>query len=372
MPTEMTTLYYKDSGSDKVYQASIDPASNGLFLVNFAFGRRGATLQTGLKTASPVDFAAAKKIYDKLLSEKKAKGYQVGADGSPTSHVQTTTATQVPTGNLPQLLNAIDEAELERLIKDDSFWMQQKHDGKRIMIEKTKFSVVATNRKGLSCGFSSAIKNDAADISVFRDVENFILDGEMIGDKYYVFDLLQLGFKDLRDLPYNQRYEKLVKLIPTTANFSIIVVATAKDERLKRSLFHNLKTAKLEGVVLKKSDAPYRPGRPASGGNQLKFKFVETCSCVVMDKPTGKAQSVWLQMLNACGKWEAVGKCTIPSNFSVPIPGKIVEIRYLYAYPNGGSLYQPVFLGERDDLDATACVMTQLKYKPEDTDEEES
>jgi len=40
-------------------------------------------------------------------------------------------------------------------------------------------------------------------------------------------------------------------------------------------------------------------------------------------------------------------------------------VRYLYAYP-GGSLYQPVYLGKRDDIDADACIIRQLKFKAED------
>jgi len=369
MPSETTTLYFKDGSSDKVYQASIDPSGTG-FVVNFAYGRRGSTLTAGCKTPGPVDFAAAKKVYDKLINEKKAKGYQAGANGATVAPAATTTTTaQQPATGMPQLLNAIDDDELERLMNDDSFWMQQKFDGKRIMIKKTNYSVIASNRKGLSCGFSAKIEKDIKDITVYRNVENFVLDGEMIGDEYFVFDILQLGGKDLRDLPYHERHAKLLGLIPIIHPYAVKLVFIAYGEGDKRRLFERIKREKLEGVVFKKKDSLYRAGRPASGGNQLKYKFVETCSCVVMNKPTGKAQSVWLQMLNDKGQWEAVGKCTIPANFKVPVPGKIVEIRYLYAY-KGGSLYQPVYLGERDDILESACIRKQLKYKPEDSDDD--
>src|SRR5258706_6041161 len=49
-----TSLYYREGSSDKEYHVEVVPA-NGLFLVNFAFGRRGSTLNTGCKTPSPVD-----------------------------------------------------------------------------------------------------------------------------------------------------------------------------------------------------------------------------------------------------------------------------------------------------------------------------
>jgi bifunctional non-homologous end joining protein LigD len=38
------------------------------------------------------------------------------------------------------------------------------------------------------------------------------------------------------------------------------------------------------------------------------------------------------------------------------------KVRYLYAYP-GGSLFQPVYLGVRDDLSISACALSQLKFK---------
>ncbi|MEO7101038.1 MAG: hypothetical protein ABI162_16905 [Luteolibacter sp.] len=38
-------------------------------------------------------------------------------------------------------------------------------------------------------------------------------------------------------------------------------------------------------------------------------------------------------------------------------------VRYLYAFRESGSLYQPVYLGRRDDVPQTDCTTDQLKYK---------
>ena len=78
--TEQITLYYREGSSDKVCQASIEPRG-GLFVVNFAYGRRGSILQTGTKNPEPVDYDSAKTIYDRLVREKEAKGYTEGPDG---------------------------------------------------------------------------------------------------------------------------------------------------------------------------------------------------------------------------------------------------------------------------------------------------
>jgi bifunctional non-homologous end joining protein LigD len=114
--THNVTLYYREGSSDKVYQASIEPRGDG-FVVNFAYGRRGNTLTTGTKTAKAVDFATAKKTFDKLVKEKTAKGYTPGEDGTPYQH---TDKEQRSTGVLPQLLNPIDEGEVERFLTDDA------------------------------------------------------------------------------------------------------------------------------------------------------------------------------------------------------------------------------------------------------------
>ena len=119
------TLYFREGNSDKVYQASLQPKGAG-FVVNFAFGRRGTTLQTGTKTAKPVDYQAAIKAYDKLVNEKMAKGYTPGADGTP---YQGTKREDAATGVFPQLLNSIDHAQAEQLVSDDGWWMQEKFDG---------------------------------------------------------------------------------------------------------------------------------------------------------------------------------------------------------------------------------------------------
>ena len=72
-----TTLYYKEGSSDKIYQAALEQRETG-YVVTFAYGRRGSTMNAGTKTSSPVAYDAAKSIYDKLVKEKLAKGYSAG------------------------------------------------------------------------------------------------------------------------------------------------------------------------------------------------------------------------------------------------------------------------------------------------------
>ena len=74
---EQITLYFKQGSSNKVYQAGIEPKDGG-YVVNFAFGRRGATLQTGTKTQAPVGYDEAKKIYDSAYRHQMARAISDG------------------------------------------------------------------------------------------------------------------------------------------------------------------------------------------------------------------------------------------------------------------------------------------------------
>jgi len=142
---EQITLYYRQGSSDKIYQASIEPKGDG-YVVHFAFGRRGTTLQTGTKTTSPVDYAQAKGFYDRLVREKTTKGYTPGVDGTP--YLQTAKAQHV-SGLLPQLLNPVEESDIERLIADPAFALQEKLDGRHLLLRKDRDSVSGINRLSL-------------------------------------------------------------------------------------------------------------------------------------------------------------------------------------------------------------------------------
>jgi bifunctional non-homologous end joining protein LigD len=350
--TERVALYYREDSSDKVYQAAIEPAGSQ-FVVNFAYGRRGATLTTGTKTSSPVDYAAAKKIYTKLVGEKKAKGYTEGADGTPYQH-----ADKQASGILPQLLNTVEEAEVELLLRDDNYCAQEKFDGRHLLVRKQDDNVKGINKKGFLVGLPQTVANDLRQLP-----GSFIPDGESIGDYYHAFDLLEHNGENLRPMPYRIRLVRLVNLLLSTANHPHIrLVETAFTTAQKTELWQGLRRENREGIVFKRLDAPFAPGKPNSGGPQLKFKFVATVSAVVAKINTQRSVELGLfkgRSLVSCGN------VTIPANHEIPTVGTVVDTRYLYAYRDSLALYQPVYLGPRDDVDPGECLVSQLKFKAE-------
>ena len=360
MSLPSASLYFSDGKSDKVYHAQVLARDDG-YVVNFQFGRRGSALQSGTKTAAPVTLAKATTIFDKLVLEKTGKGYSPDASG--VAFQDTTHAGRV-TGVLPQLLNPMDEQQLDSCLRDDAWWAQHKLDGERRLLRRRADGVIGINRLGLQVPLPEPLVAAALSLTRDRQPVDFVLDGELIGHKLYVFDLLELDGSPVSGEPARGRLARLQGLmssLPVLHGDALALVTTATDEAGKRALLQALRAHEQEGIVFKRADAPYTHGRPSSGGHQLKYKFVESATLQVTGVQDAK-RSVALQGFDAGGAAVPLGRVTIPANADIPSPGTIVEVRYLYAYP-GGSLFQPVYLGERTDQTVESCSLAQLKYK---------
>ena len=114
----------------------------------------------------------------------------------------------------------------------------------------------------------------------------------------------------------------------TTGTKTDVLVPLTTATRLfdKVGTYEELKLEGVEGVVFKDIDAPFTPGRPNSGGPQLKFKFVESASFVVLAR--NPQRSVTLGLYPAGGDSPVpAGNVTIPPNHEVPAPDDVVEIK---------------------------------------------
>jgi bifunctional non-homologous end joining protein LigD len=341
-------LFYQDHGSDKVYNVSL-VETNGLYKVNFSYGRRGSTLNVGSKTPYPTDLSIAKSIFDKLVGEKVAKGYREIRQTTVTASV----VNAIDSRDIvlrPQLLNECSKEDVAKYIADNNWCAQEKFDGENRMLIKSGDKVIGANKKGLTIPLPFEIENSVAQLS-----GDFVINGEAFSNIIQCFDLVE------PILPYKQRYKSLVEICKDS-DAHLTVVKTAWNTQEKQDLYLELLARNAEGIVFKNIHAKYIPGRPSSGGDQLKFKFYETASCIVTGINTGK-RSIQISLYNEKGELVDVGNATIYPNQDVPELNSIVEIKYLYAYP-GGSLYQPIFLKPRHDVDASECLCSKLKWKP--------
>ena len=400
------SLFCREGRSDKEYNIFIEDSATvpGAYDVRATWGRRGAARDSQLK-ASGVTMLQAEATLMSLKRLKESKRYREDpslAKGTPLTAVPAATIASGSVASAPereytdlkpQLLNPIDVDEMEAYITNNEWLAQEKLDGKRIMVEVNFGQVVASNRRSWKVGIPQDV---AEELSKFDDC---VLDGELVDGVYYVFDCLNHNGTDLRANAYTDRFNCLVEnVIGDRMLYQVDIVPTAYSADDKRNLVKLLEHK--EGVVFKKLSAPHEVGRPNKGGSQLKCKFWSSATCVVTkintsaNKDTAAAALASItdgnamyypvgtffaniEKLNQAAKrsvavsvdspdgFVAVGNVTVPPNYELPNVGDYVEVKYLYYYP-GGALYQPQYLGVRDDVEVD--VLASLKPKSEDTD----
>ena len=213
---QSTSLYFREGASDKEYHAAIEPKADG-FIVTFAYGRCGNTLTVGTKTEAPVSLDEATKVFGKLIASKIAKGYQSGIHGRPTQPqptqelnrpYQQTGKEGTDSGIRCQLLNSVDSTELDRLLNDIHYCLQEKHDGRRLMVRKQGDDVIGINRRGLVVAIPEPIREAVAQIPF-----DVLIDGEAVGETLHAFDLLEVKGNDLRQCRYLDRCVRLLDLL---------------------------------------------------------------------------------------------------------------------------------------------------------------
>jgi len=368
-----TSLHYQDNRSDKVYHVQLVRDPSDCWTVYTQYGRRGSTMTCGAKVANTSEMAA-RNAYHQIIREKKGKGYgEITADASHLPHLPITTAPgpfvaqaeapaviQTRTNRRPQLLNAIEEHELAEYLNDDNWGMQEKHNGERVMIRKLGNEITASNKKGLIRPLPGEVEKS---MLAFR--QDFLMDGELVNLCFHAFDLIKLNDRNLEYLSFRQRHTQLETItngfiVATSPHWQVSPLFLCADKAKQLAAFRSMN---LEGVVFKELHAPYSEGRPNSGGDALKFKFYATATVEVV-KLNATKRSVLVRVYKD-GQPVTVGNVTIPPNHDVPASGDLIEVRYLYAYPGAGSLYQPTYVGKREDQGIEDCEITQLKYKPE-------
>jgi ATP-dependent DNA ligase len=128
------------------------------------------------------------------------------------------------------------------------------------------------------------------------------------------WDLLAFGDEDLRDVAQGDRRARLEAAFADVEPPIHLTPAT-RDRALAADWFDRFEGAGLDGVVAKKLDAPYQPGKRA----MLKIKHQRTADCVVAgfrwhkNGPGTHIGSLLLGLFDDAGKLHHVG---ITSSFS--------------------------------------------------------
>jgi len=365
MQTESVELYFQQGSSDKVYHLQLEGGQEQ-WSVNAQWGRRGSALQSDTKVNS-VGYAEAKRVYDRILREKTGKGYRIA---QATTNGDAPIAIGLPSvkedsGHAPELLTAIEEPEALQLVQDESWWFQQKFDGRRLAVQKTDDQYSGINKLGQFIPIDSRLTKSLESVQA----QEFLVDGEITDSRFYLWDILSINGDDLRIQPYEIRYARL-GLVFRGVDEALRVCETAMTPQTKRAFVKTMHDTRAEGFVCKNLNAAYAGGR---AGQHFKCKFVTTASFIVGPKLASRAadghRSIALYLVQG-ERQRFVGTVGVPERYALPRDGQVVEVRYLYCHPGvDGKLIQAKYFGQvRDDVARGDCTVSQLKLKADDAD----
>jgi len=131
---------------------------------------------------------------------------------------------------------------------------------------------------------------------------------------FVAWDLLALGDEDLRTVPQGERRARLEAVLGGVEPPVHLTPATT-DRATGADWFERFEGAGLDGVIAKRLDAPYQPGKRA----MLKIKHARTADCVVAgfrwhkNGPGTHVGSLLLGLFDDAGKLHHVG---ITSSFT--------------------------------------------------------
>jgi bifunctional non-homologous end joining protein LigD len=348
--TRSTTLYCREGSSDKEYQLWLEQSGDG-YLVNFAFGRRGASLKQGTKTQTPVSYEAAEKIYDKLLREKTSKGYTEAESGM--RYVGTDLAER-DSGLAPQLPTAILPKDVSAYEKNPYWVAQEKYDGENRMIIIENGTITGVNRRGLTCPVPEHW--NAQDI--VHDTGRTVLCGEDMGAHLVVFDMVEYNGKCIRNNMFTERHAAILGAVMHNIPEWLKIAPVAHTEEEKRSLLQRMIEEEGEGIVYKRKDASFDAGRSP---NALKHKIQESSTFEVVK--VNDQRSVAIALYDENSALIPMGNVTVPANYPIPEVGALVEVEYMYRFEDG-ALMQPKYKGERSDVEGPVRLDQIKRIKP--------
>lgn len=236
--------------------------------------------------------------------------------------------------------------------------MDQKVDGHRVMVEfgggePARFF----NRSGNPYGHTVPAVVQAA----FRELEHWpraTFDGEMLSDRYVVFDVMRLVDQDVRLRSAKERRELMKSAVRLAKSDTIRAVRECTLEQARRE--------GMEGVVIRDPGAPYVEGRT---DRIRKIKFVETIDVIVTAiRPEGR-DHMEIGLMHG-GQMIPMGRINMvhhADTLDSLSEGDVVEIAYLYGVASSeslsGSLVQGIFQGVRTDKEASECTLDQTKWR---------
>jgi DNA ligase-1 len=314
----------------------VDPLS-AKYLIRIPVGK----LRLGYSDMTIIDALSWLVTGDKSLHQDLESAYNVAADigfiaktvkkaftsRSKKKVINTLSSLKVQLGTpiVPQLCQRLKSFD-EIISKMNTVACEPKYDGTRLQIHFDKTSnLIKSFTRNLE--ENSSMFPELSSIDKQLRAKRIILDCEAVGVdpqsgkwlpfqltitrkrkhqishavsqvplRFIVFDVLFLDGRDLHQLPFAKRRNILEKTLKKGKNFQLAPQTVTQDPQVCRQLHHQYLDQGLEGIIVKRWDSPYVPGR--KGWNWVKMKEVEaatagladTLDCVVMGYYRGKGK----------------------------------------------------------------------------------
>jgi bifunctional non-homologous end joining protein LigD len=250
-----------------------------------------------------------------------------------------------------ELLHEISKAEVERLILNPNFGVQEKFNGERRTICKEGERIRNWNREGEE---GKPLPASLLRILRAHPVSAFVIDVELVKAKLKILDALIIDTFNLFDQEYVTR-EEAAHTAFDNFHADITVVFTARTMQEKMTLMQELILRNAEGACFKNMQATFKQGR---AGQHFKFKFWKEVDAVVMAPSYKGHEAVEIGVYDAKGKLQRISGCALKSRIKVSV-GDVVSVKYLYA-TRDRHIVQPSMLRVRTDKKPNQCTIDQL------------
>ena len=273
------------------------------------------------------------------------------------------------------LFTEINPELIDRYIEDDEWVMEQKLDGTRVIAMVTQSGAKFLQRGGHLLKHTAATQHldailpELTGLAREMGISAMTLDGELLTGPgtYHLFDVVHVinehSGKEAVTPPMAQYLRRTMldifaKYLPGPR---VNVVRQATTWREKQEMWEAANRAGIEGVMLKRYNAPYQPGERVNHG--LKVKLVKSADVIVTGVNRGRTAqgretgNITFGVFTPLGTVEEIGRCSVIGKPHVE-PGDVIEVAYLYW--TGGTTYQPRMVRVREDKNPEDCGISQF------------
>lgn len=243
-----------------------------------------------------------------------------------------------------------------KLVASDRWAVEPKVNGKRLLIDGTGDNPVAYNKEGDRTVLPLVLRPMAEKLVRV----NAILDGELIGNIFYPFDMPQLGTTFDRSAEWRKRRLAVEAFVHRVKMPEVKLLPAAGSPKKKQQVIDRVWAGGFEGIVFKRVDSRYEPGQRT--GSWTKWKNVRTVDCVIAHFATDKHSMDLAVYHPEMDCFVLIGSC---SRFEGDAPkaklGDVIEVAYLNAGdPDEPTLNQAHAKKLRDDKKPESCLFDQL------------